>query len=273
MVTDSDTVANDDEAIQAAFGKLKGAKIPIVEDNRKPIMHNKFVVRDGDTVWTGSWNFTTGDTYRLNNNAVIFRVPELAQNYAAEFRKMFEAKHFGPSKAKGVPHPVITVGQARIENYFAPEDNVAQHVAAKLGQARRSIDFLAFSFTHDGIAQAVLDRTRAGVQVSGVFETTGSETRFSEYGKMKQAGLDVYQDGNPYTMHHKVFIIDDATVIFGSFNFSDNADKANDENLLIVEDAGFARPFVEEFNKVLAQAKNPPQRGRSSKAPPARERE
>ena len=25
---------------------------------------------------------------------------------------------------------------------------------------------------------------------------------------MKQAGLDVYQDGNPYVMHHKVFVLD-----------------------------------------------------------------
>ncbi len=273
MVMDSDTLNNTkDQAVQRAVGKVKAAGIPIVGDNRQPIMHNKFVVRDGDTVWTGSWNFTTGDTYRLNNNAAIFRVPQLADNYAAEFRKMFEAKQFGPNKAKGVPHPVIMVGDARIENYFAAEDGVAQRVAAQIRQAQHSIRFLAFSFTHDGIAQAVLDRAKAGVQVSGVFETTGSNTRFSEYGKLKQAGLEVYQDGNPYVMHHKVFILDDDTVIFGSFNFSDNADKDNDENLLIVKDAGFAQPFIQEFDKVLAVAKDPPRRGRDREQASERER-
>jgi phosphatidylserine/phosphatidylglycerophosphate/cardiolipin synthase-like enzyme len=268
MVMDSDTLNNTkDQAVQRAIGKVKGAGIPIVGDNRQPIMHNKFVVRDGDTVWTGSWNFTTGDTYRLNNNAVILRSSDLADNYATEFRKMFEAKQFGPNKAKGVPHPTITLDGARIENYFAAEDGVAQRVAAQIRQAQHSIRFLAFSFTHDGIAQAVLDRAKAGVAVSGVFERTGSETRFSEYGKMKQAGLDVYQDGNPYVMHHKIFILDDDTVIFGSFNFSDNADKDNDENLLIVHDAGFARPFVEEFDRVLAVAKDPPTRERERARP------
>jgi len=268
MVMDSDTLNNTkDQAIQRAVGKVKAAGIPIVGDNRQPIMHNKFVVRDGDTVWTGSWNFTTGDTYRLNNNAVIFRSRELADNYAAEFRKMFEAKQFGPSKAKGVPHPVITIDGAQIQNYFAAEDGVARHVADQIRQAQHSIRFMAFSFTHDGIAQAVLDRAKAGVEVVGVFERTGSETRFSEYGKLKQAGLEVYQDGNPYVMHHKVFILDDDTVIFGSFNFSDNADKDNDENLLIVKDAGFARPFIEEFDKVLAVAKDPPRRERERARP------
>src|SRR5262249_39014785 len=99
MVMDSDTLDNTkDQAIQRAVGKLKAAGIPIVGDNRQPIMHNKFVVRDGEEVWTGSWNFTTGDTYRLNNNAARLRSRQLADNYSAEFRKMFQSTQFGPSK-------------------------------------------------------------------------------------------------------------------------------------------------------------------------------
>ncbi len=78
----------------------------------------------------------------------------------------------------------------------------------------------------------MIDRAQAYVEVSGIFERTGSETEFSEMGRLKSAGLDVMQDGNPYPLHHKVFIIDGRTVIFGSFNFSENADSSNDENLL-----------------------------------------
>ena len=59
-------------------------------------------------------------------------------------------------------------------------------------------------------------------------------------------------------MHHKVIIIDDRIVIFGSFNFSDNADTQNDENLLIVDSPDIARAFKAEFERVLALAKNPP---------------
>jgi phosphatidylserine/phosphatidylglycerophosphate/cardiolipin synthase-like enzyme len=56
-------------------------------------------------------------------------------------------------------------------------------------------------------------------------------------------------------MHHKVIIIDRDTVIFGSYNFSRNANESNDENLLIVYDATFASAFVEEFEKVWGAAK------------------
>jgi phosphatidylserine/phosphatidylglycerophosphate/cardiolipin synthase-like enzyme len=50
MVTDTDTYTNKDTMIQAAFKKLLAAKIPIVQDNRGPIMHNKFTVVDNQYV-------------------------------------------------------------------------------------------------------------------------------------------------------------------------------------------------------------------------------
>jgi phosphatidylserine/phosphatidylglycerophosphate/cardiolipin synthase-like enzyme len=95
------------------------------------------------------------------------------------------------------------------------------------------------------------------VSVSGVFEKTGSETQYSEYGNMRKAKLDVLQDGNPYVMHHKVIIIDARTVIFGSFNFSNNADKDNDENVLIIDDPTLAQAFEAEFQRVREVALNP----------------
>jgi phosphatidylserine/phosphatidylglycerophosphate/cardiolipin synthase-like enzyme len=257
MVTDTDTLTNDDPNIQSAFNILKKAKIPIVDDQRGPIMHNKFLVVDDAAVWTGSWNFTEGDTYRLNNNAIRIASPELAQNYTAEFEKMFVERKFGPNKPAGVPHPVLIIGGAHVENYFAAEDKVAGHVVDHLKQAKQSIHFMAFSFTSNEIGNAVIARAKAGVQVAGVFETTGSETKFSQLAPMKKAGIDVLQDGNPYVMHHKVFIIDGRTVIFGSFNFSVNADKDNDENLLIVDDPALAQAFEAEFQRVRDVALNP----------------
>jgi len=260
MVTDTDTLTNSDARVQRAFAIVKRANIPIVDDQRPAIMHNKFVVVDNQALWTGSWNFTDGDTYRLNNNAIRIDVPELAQNYTLEFEKMFVQHQFGPAKPASKNHAVLQVGDVRIENYFAPEDNVAARVAARLKQAKQSIHFMAFSFTNDAIGKAVQDAAKVGVQVSGVFETTGSETQFSEYGKFKRAKMDVLQDGNPYLMHHKVFIIDGATVIFGSFNFSNNADQDNDENLLIFDDPQLAQAFEAEFQRVREQALNPPKR-------------
>jgi phosphatidylserine/phosphatidylglycerophosphate/cardiolipin synthase-like enzyme len=69
-------------------------------------------------------------------------------------------------------------------------------------------------------------------------------------------------------MHHKVFVLDGKTTVFGSFNFSDGADKDNDENCLIVDDPTFASKFLEETDRMLALARNPS----SAKATPEKER-
>lgn len=258
VVTDIDTL--EDKNDSASFLQLDEAGIKVIGGNPNGIMHNKFVVVDGAAVWTGSWNFTENDTYRYNNNAILIQSPELAKNYTATFEKMFDDNRFGASRKPGGTSPKLSIGGIPVENYFAPEDKVSSKIAARLLTAKSSIDFMAYSFTDDTLGQAIMERARAGVRVRGVFEKTGSETQYSEYGKMRKSGLDVWQDGNPYLMHHKVFIIDEKLVIFGSYNFSDNADTDNDENLLIVDDAGLAQAFEGEFGRVYQQAKDPPRK-------------
>lgn len=258
VVTDSDILSDPKE--NPAFKQLEQAGIPVVGGNANAIMHNKFVVVDKQAVWTGSWNFATNDTYRYNNNAILIQSPELARNYTATFEKMFIERKFGGPRKAGGTTPKLTIAGVSVENYFAPEDKVLDKIVARLKSATKTIDFLAYSFTDDAMGDVILARFKAGVTVRGVFEATGSETRFSEYGRFKDAKLDVWQDGNPYLMHHKVLIIDNQTVIFGSFNFSANANEDNDENLLIVDDPSLAAQFTTEFLRVYEQAKNPPKK-------------
>lgn len=253
VVTDIDILQ--DPAENPSFTLLQKAGITVVGGNPNGIMHDKFLVVDKAAVWTGSWNFTTNDTYRYNNNGILIRSPELARNYTVTFEKMFLDKKFAGQRKPGGTTQRLTINGVNVENYFAPEDKVTGKIVPRIRAAGKTIDFLAYSFTDDEIGSAVIDRAGAGVKVRGVFEKTGSQTEFSEYGKMRQAQLDVYQDGNPYLMHHKVFIVDNRTVIFGSFNFSSSANSDNDENLLIVDDAGLAQSFEEEFERVYATAK------------------
>lgn len=256
VVTDINILNDPKES--ASFKKLQAAGIKVVAGNPNAIMHNKFVVVDGTAVWMGSWNFTANDTYRYNNNAMLIRSPELAQNYTVTFEKMWRDNKFGPSRKPGGTKPILTIGGVTVENYFAPEDRVASKIIARLQKAQKSIYFMAYSFTDENISNVAIAKAKAGVKVRGIFERTGSETAFSAYPRMKAAGLEVLQDGNPYLMHHKVFIVDEATVILGSFNFSKNAEEENDENLIIVDDARLAKAFLEEFQRVYEKAQGPP---------------
>jgi phosphatidylserine/phosphatidylglycerophosphate/cardiolipin synthase-like enzyme len=233
--------------------QLLDAGIPGTPDERSAFMHNKFVVIDGQIVWTGSWNLTENGTYRNNNNAIVIHSPELAANYTAEFEEMFNGA-FGPSSPASTPYPRISIGSVVIETYFAPEDDVTPHIVDAIASANTSIHFMAFSFTDDAIGAAMLDRMASGVQVAGIFETRGADTEYSECAGLLEAGADVRLDGNPYTFHHKVIIIDSEIVIVGSFNFSENAAESNDENLLIIHDPAVAAIYEAEFNRRMAEA-------------------
>jgi phosphatidylserine/phosphatidylglycerophosphate/cardiolipin synthase-like enzyme len=61
-------------------------------------------------------------------------------------------------------------------------------------------------------------------------------------------------------MHHKVIIIDQREVIFGSFNFTGSADNDNDENLLIVDAPAIAQAFEAEYQRVRDVALHPPKK-------------
>ena len=254
LVTDTDNM--DEEGVTI----LKKAKIKVVDDARTAIMHHKFLVIDGAWVWTGSWNLTENGTYRNDNNAILIYSPELARNYQTKFDAMFENNEFGPSRKSGTTDPQLTVQGVQIENYFAPEDEVAAKLVSLIKGAKKSIHFMAFSFTSTDIAQAMKARSKEGVEVRGVFETRGSDTKYSRYDYFRRAKLDVVRDGNPYTMHHKIIIIDGETVVTGSYNFSTSADEKNDENVLIIHSPEIAAQYEAEFLRVYETAKNPPKK-------------
>jgi len=242
-------------------GRLEAAGIPIAWEDSTAFLHSKFVIIDNALVWMGSWNMTINGTYRNNNNLLRITIQRVVANYAIEFEQMF-AGTFGNDKESLSPYPLIQVGTVTIENYFSPQDRPAPRLVEWLAGAQSSIHFLAFSFTSDEIAQAMVDRHAAGVTVQGVFETRNAGGIGAEFDTLQSQGIAVLDDGNCYTMHHKVIIIDERTVITGSYNFTKRAEETNDENLLIVDDPTLAGQFMEEFERVYEQAQHPTQCGR-----------
>lgn len=238
----------------AAWAKsIQAAKIPVSWEETSNFLHSKFFVIDGAIAWTGSWNLTNNDTFRNNNNILRITAPGLVANYQAEFTQMFSGT-FGPHKETVATTPTATLGATQVENYFSPSDGVLAKLLPHLKGAKKSIYFMTFSFTEDSIAQVMIDKKNAGLSVKGVFEKRNANSSGSELPTLRSAGLDVREDGNCYTMHHKVIIIDERTVITGSYNFTARAEEKNDENVVILNDPAVASLYLDEFTRVYDQA-------------------
>ncbi len=141
--------------------------------------------------------------------------------------------------------------------YFAPEDGVAKHVLQRLEAATRSITFMTFSCTADDISEAIIAKIKAGLAVRGVFESQNAGGSGADFKRLKQGGVDVLEDGNCYILHHKAIVIDERTVITGSYNFTSSAERDSDESLMIVDAPNLARSYLDEFQRVYAQAQAP----------------
>ncbi len=248
-------VTDTDYAHRSGPVRLQEEGIPVVFDAQEPFMHHKFVVIDEQIVWTGSWNLTVPGTYRNNNNVVVLRSESLARNYTVEFEEMFEEGAFGASSTPKTPYPQVEVGEVLVENFFAPEEPVARRLVELLEEAETSIRLMAFVITDDDIARALLRKHREGVLVQGVVEARNANVMGSDVEELQRAGVELLLDGNPYNMHHKVIVIDEAIVFTGSYNFSRNASMNNDENVLIIHSREVAASYVGEFQRVYRQAK------------------
>ena len=236
----------DQEEGHGQFAMLEDVGIEVKDDGRGALMHNKFWIFDKQTVWTGSTNITQNGNFRNNNNVLVLHSPDVAEMYEREFQEMWYG-HFGPRSPSTVDKQSTRISRTPVQVLFASEDEVISHLIPLVEGAKKSIHVMAFSFTHDALGEAILQRAEKGVDVQGVFETRGSETEYSEMCHLFCAKLPVRQDGNPGTFHHKVIVIDEETLITGSLNFSNNADDSNDENVVIIKSKTIAGKYVDEF--------------------------
>ena len=123
----------DPEAVEAL--PFPTAPIPGVPD----LMHHKYVVRDGTTVWTGSTNWT-GDSWTREENVIVaVDSAGLAARYTADFEQLWtrrDVRHSG----KVDTSPVDVAGVA-IRPWFCPGrgEQVAHRIAKTIGTARRRV--------------------------------------------------------------------------------------------------------------------------------------
>ena len=249
LVTESDNLGG------AEVQSLAAAGIQVRGDGRDPLMHDKFVIIDEAEVWTGSMNLTVGSAYHANNNLLRVRSPWLAEQYRREFEEMFVLDLFGALSLPGLSIPASQIECVPVEVRFSPDDRVAERIVELIGGAQRSIQIMAYNLTLDEISDAILERAQAGVVVQGVFDEGQAKNQGSDVERLAQAGLDIWLDGSPGLMHHKVIVIDGELLITGSYNFSRSAEERNDENMLFLSSPELADQYRLEFERVLVEAR------------------
>ena len=251
-------------------GSLPGSIASRPIDGQGHLMHSKYVIVDGQTVWMGSANFTAEAWSVQDNNIVILTCPALAKYYQDDFDQLWDQ---GSVDGTGRQDSgTAQDGSSRLEVAFAPGagTDIDHRIAAQIQQATRTVHIASMDISSGNILDALVAATRSGVQVSGVYDGPqmhGVETDWARSAPSHPEGpsaakaaawavikpllvgkpslpFNPDRPDQPYNyMHNKVAVIDAATVVTGSFNFSENATR-NAENNLVIHDPALAGRYL-----------------------------
>lgn len=130
--------------------------------------------------------------------------------------------------------------------YFSPAGGCTESVVGAIHRAGKEIRVQAYSFTSAPIAAALVDAHRRGVDVRVILDRRQAAGVGCRGQELAAAGILVATDGKHPIAHNKLILIDGRWVITGSFNFSAQAER-NAENLLVLDDAGLALRYLEQW--------------------------
>jgi phosphatidylserine/phosphatidylglycerophosphate/cardiolipin synthase-like enzyme len=231
------------------------APIPGVPD----LMHHKYVVRDGASLWSGSTNWTADSWTREENVIVTVDSVDLATRYTTDFEQLWtrrDVQHSG--KVETSP---VSVSGTSVRPWFCPGrgEQLAHRIAKAIGTATRRVRIASPVISSAPIlatlAQVVTD---GKVDVAGVVDRTQVREVLRQWeangnASWKEPLLRTALSRAPFSgkhstpyapgsvhdyMHAKVTVADDVAFV-GSFNLS-HSGELNAENVLEIADAAIA---------------------------------
>jgi phosphatidylserine/phosphatidylglycerophosphate/cardiolipin synthase-like enzyme len=229
------------------------------------LMHHKYVIRDGTSVWTGSTNWTDDSWSREENVIAVVDSTEIAGRYAQDFEQLWRRKQVRGS-GKVSPSPA-----ASIRAWFSPKrgQRLAQRIAHAIACAERRVRIASPVISSGPILGTLADLVADGkVDLAGVVDNTQVNDVLRQWAAnpiktWKAPALRAVLSAAPFSgkrstpyapgavhdyMHAKVTVCDD-TVFVGSFNLS-HSGESNAENVLEIADGALAEQLATYVDEV-----------------------
>ncbi len=212
----------------------------------------------------------------------------IAQLFTQEFNRMWgdgpgasPDSQFGLKKAPFSPK-TVAVSTGTLTLQFSPLSTTQPWtqssnglIARTLSQSTRSIDLALFVFSEQPIADQLERQSAVGTEVRALIDPLFLYRDYSEALDMLGVAIpnqrcQIEAGNRPWArpiqsvgmpklpvgdkLHHKFAVVDSATVIVGSQNWSDAANTQNDETLLVIRSETVAAHFRREFDRLYHES-------------------
>jgi phosphatidylserine/phosphatidylglycerophosphate/cardiolipin synthase-like enzyme len=236
------------------------------------LMHHKYVVRDGEAVWTGSTNWTADSWTREENVVLVVESPELAQRFLGNFEQLWTKRDV--EKSGRVDSAPLSIRGVAVRPWFCPGrgEQLAHRIAKAIGTAKRRVRIASPVISSGPILGTLAQAASDGrVDLAGVVDQTQvldviRQWHLNGNSPWKEPLLRTALTRAPFAgkrstpyapgrvhdyMHAKVTVADDVAFV-GSFNLSHSGER-NAENVLEIADASLADTLAAYIDGVRAR--------------------
>jgi phosphatidylserine/phosphatidylglycerophosphate/cardiolipin synthase-like enzyme len=234
------------------------------------LMHHKYVIRDGESVWSGSTNWTDDSWSRQENVIVTVDSPQLARAFTLDFEELWRDGDVERSGFAAEPRPVEIDG-ARVQPWFTPgfADALTHRIAKKIGHAEK-VRICSPVITSAPVLATLAQRIADGRgDIAGCVDATQVDEVIRQWkanadvswklpllqqvmqGEFSGKNSTPWAPGSLHDFMHAKLVVADDTVFVGSFNLSHSGEQ-NAENVLELADAKIAAElstYVDEVRR------------------------
>jgi cardiolipin hydrolase len=145
--------------------------------------------------------------------------------------------------------------KARFQDaFFFPNLANVKKMVKYIAFAQKSIDLCIFSFTNDDLANEIIAAHKRGVTVRIITDDEAMKGKGADAQRCSDKGIPVRTDNNvQFHMHNKFMIVDSLYLVTGSFNWTFQAGKSNQENVVVLDGQYYIDKYNQEFNKLWAE--------------------
>lgn len=139
--------------------------------------------------------------------------------------------------------------------YFSASDDIEHVVTTEVAAATSTVDLAIYTFTSENIQNALLDAQTRGVDVRVIMDASQTYTisdQLTVLGRLSDGGVET-RTGDGFgggILHDKFMVVDLATVLTGSYNYTRSANESNDENLVVLADPNLARAYDDAYQEI-----------------------
>lgn len=146
---------------------------------------------------------------------------------------------------------------AKTEVLFSPRGSIKDKILENINSSKKTIDIAAFIFTAGELAEALYKAKERGVGIRIIVDLRQMEKRYPALEFLNEGGFDLqFLTGNIGGVMNNTFaIFDGKTVVSGSYNWTEYAEKFNYENALFIDGPDVVKRFQEEFESLYSKSK------------------